>query len=253
MAIASNNSEKEVVGGGNALYVGIAPVKVLAVNPTMAELHELGIMVKQEPNYKAMIGEVEKQKVTFWVQHDSPDIKTRVEFLLEDKTRVNRDGDKNQWINNSGKTAWSGEPASTVYDWYKSDGERKAYIGEDSLVEFIAAWANVSSGDDCYLESIAEIAKGNVAELKQLATALAENRVRVLLGVKDGQYQNVYTKFFGRIKPKRDDLFVRSLNGDFGSFNAEYNTDLSLQRYSPNVISPDTDATAEPVAEEAAW
>ena len=51
MAIQSNASNQEVVGGIKT-YSGLTNVRVIAVNPTMAELHKLDINVKQEPNYK---------------------------------------------------------------------------------------------------------------------------------------------------------------------------------------------------------
>ena len=49
MAIQSNASTQEVVGGIK-VYSGLTNVKVVAVNPTMAELHAMDINVKQEPN-----------------------------------------------------------------------------------------------------------------------------------------------------------------------------------------------------------
>ena len=51
MAIQSNASTEEVVGGIKT-YSGLTNVKVMAVNPTMRELHDMDINVKQEPNYK---------------------------------------------------------------------------------------------------------------------------------------------------------------------------------------------------------
>ena len=66
------------------------------------------------------------------------------------------------------------------------------------------------------------IVKGEVDELKSLVTALKDNKFRVMLGVKDGQVSAVYTKHFGRLKPQRD-LFVKSLNDEYGTFNADYN------------------------------
>ena len=52
MAIKSNASTQEVVGSGMKLYSGLTNVNVIAVNPTMAELHALDIKVKSEPNYQ---------------------------------------------------------------------------------------------------------------------------------------------------------------------------------------------------------
>ena len=44
MAINANNSNEEVAGGGGVpLYVGIAPMQIMAVNPSQAELSDLGI------------------------------------------------------------------------------------------------------------------------------------------------------------------------------------------------------------------
>ena len=70
-----------------------------------------------------------------------------------------------------------------------------------------------------------------------MSTALKENRVRLLLGVKDDKYQQVYTRFFGREKPKRDDLFVKSLNADYGEFRADFDpNDLNLKRWEPGLV-----------------
>ena len=252
MAVASNNSEQEVVGGVQ-LYTGIAPVKVIAVNPNQAELEEFGIKLKSEPNYDLTLSDQEYQKIVFWVQHEAPDFITRVEILVQDAIRKNKAGDKSMWTNNRGQISWSeGNPADK-YDWYSAEGAREAYVGEDTLIEFIKVWANVSNGGDCYLETINQIFKGDVSELKSLVTDLQDNRLRVLLGVKDGKYQNVYTKHFGRLKPKRDDLFIKALNDEYGNFNAEFNTDLVLQRYSPELITADSTESAAETSDDAIW
>lgn len=250
MAVASNNSEQEVAGGVQ-LYTGIAPVKVVAVNPTLEELAGLGINLKNDPDYTVTLSDQEYQKITFWVQHTSPDIMTRVEILTQPQVRTNKAGDKFMWTNNRGQISWSDSDPSTKYDWYKNEGVRKAYVGEDTLLEFIKAWANVANGGDCYLETIDNIVKGDVSELKSLVSDLSDNRVRVLLGVKDGKYQQVYTKHFGRLKPKRDDLFVKALNDEYGNFNAEFNPDLMLQNYSPNLIVADETTSSD--TDNAPW
>lgn len=73
---------------------------------------------------------------------------------------------------------------------------------------------------------MSSIVKGDVAEIRALVTTLEDNKVRLLVGVKDDKYQSIYTKYFGRIKPQRDDFFVKALNDEYGSFNADFNTDL---------------------------
>ena len=94
------------------------------------------------------------------------------------------------------------------------------------LINFTKAWANVANGDEAYFDSIAKIVKGDITEVKALVKLLEGNEVRLLVGVKDGKYQTVYTKVFGRVKPQRDDSLLRSLNDDYGAFNAEFNTTL---------------------------
>ena len=111
-------------------------------------------------------------------------------------------------------------------------------------INFVKAWANVANGDDVSFDTISSIVTGDVTEIKALLGALKSNQVRVLIGVKDDKYQQVYTKYFGRVKPQRDDLFVKSLNDDYGAFNADFNADLKWGTHTPttDLISPDAPA-----------
>ena len=184
MAIKSNDSNVEVSGGGVKLYSGLGNFKVIAVNPTMAELHDLGIMVKQDPNYFVDLNGTEYFKLTFWIKN--ADLTTRFDILMNGSERVSQTG-KNQWINSIGQSTWSdGEPE---YDWFKKEGLRKALTGEETLINFVKQWANVANGDEAYFDSIAKIVKGDVTEVKALVKLLENNEVRLLIGVKDGKYQ----------------------------------------------------------------
>jgi|TARA_R100000458_G_scaffold40688_1_gene38294 hypothetical protein len=238
MAIKSNSSEQEVMGSGIKLYSGLTNMSVIAVNPTMAELHALDINVKTEPNYFLELNGTEYFKIVFWMKNS--DLTTRLEILMTDQPRVSQSG-KNQWINNIGQTTWS-EQAPT-YDWWKTEGQRHAFGGEETLINFVKAWANVASGDDVSFETMPKMVKGDVTELKTLVKLLNNNQARVLVGIKDGKYQVVYTKHFGRVKPQRDDLFVKNLNDEYGTFNAEFNTELNWGEFKPQlaVTTPDED------------
>ena len=248
MAIKSNDSNVEVSGGGVKLYSGLGNFKVIAVNPTMAELHDLGIMVKQDPNYFVDLNGTEYFKLTFWIKN--ADLTTRFDILMNGSERVSQTG-KNQWINSIGQSTWSdGEPE---YDWFKKEGLRKALSGEETLINFVKQWANVANGDEAYFDSIAKIVKGDVTEVKALVKLLENNEVRLLIGVKDGKYQTVYTKVFGRVKPQRDDLFIKNLNDDYGTFNAEFDTTLAWGTFTPElaVVTPDGDS--DNVSEDEDW
>ena len=248
MAIKSNASTEEVVGGLK-IYSGLTNVKVIAVNPTMVELHALDINVKQEPNYNVTIGEEEYNKIVFWLNNTDGNFK--LEILMQTKPRVSQTG-KYQWMNGIGQATWSEE--EPTYEWWKTEGQRKAYAGEETLINFVKAWANVASGDEVMFDTMNEIVKGNVGELKTLMSVLTTNEVRVLIGVKDDKYQQVYTKYFGRIKPQRDDFFIKALNDDYGSFNADFNADLKWGPHKstaalvqPDTISEDDDWVNKPV------
>ena len=247
MAIQSNSSEQEVMGSGIKLYSGLSNFNVMAVNPSMEELHAMDIKVKSQPEYFLELNGTEYFKVVFWVKND--DLTTRLEILMTSSPRVSQTG-KHQWINNIGQSTWSEETPS--YDWWKTEGARHAFGGEETLINFVKAWANVASGDDVSFETIAKIVKGDVAELKGLVKLLSTNKVRLLVGVKDGKYQTVYSKHFGRIKPQRDDLYVRNLNDDYGTFNAEFHTDLSWGEFKPQlaVTTPDDDTSSIPFSSE---
>tara|TARA_R110002012_G_scaffold1455_10_gene6181 strand:+ start:338 stop:1114 length:777 start_codon:yes stop_codon:yes gene_type:complete len=243
MAIQSNASTAEVVGGIKT-FSGLTNVTVKAVNPTMAELHNMDINVKQEPNYSIEFSGESYNKIVFWLANSDGNFK--LEILMQNKAKVSQSG-KNQWMNNIGQSTWSEE--APTYDWWKPEGQRKAYTGEETLINFVKAWANVASGDEVYFDSMPDIANGNLTELKALVASLQGNQVRVLIGVKDDKYQQVYTKYFGRIKPQRDDLFIKALNDDYGSFNADFNTDLKWGTHvaTTTLVSPDT------ISEEEDW
>lgn len=243
--IESNDSSKEVLGGIK-LWAGLTNMEVKAVNPNMAELHAMGINVKQEPNYSMELNGKDIFKVCFWVSN--ADLTTKVEFLLENTPKITRNGDKTQFVNHYGQFAYAtDEAALSAYDWYKKEGVRAAFPNEEKLIGFIKAWANVASGGKVSLDTMSKIASGtDLSELKQLVTTLANNRVRVLVGVKDGKYQNVYTSHFGRTQRSGDSYFVKALNGEYSGFNAEFPGDLQWGQFTPQLSV--TTADAEPAA-----
>jgi len=148
---------------------------------------------------------------------------------------------KYQWINNVGQSTWSLE--APTYEWWSDAGQRKAYTGEETLISFVRAWANVAAKGEASFDTIANIVKGDVTEIKTLVKAIsATNMVRVLVGLKDDKYQQVYTKHFGRVKPQRDDLFIKALNDDYGSFNADFNADLQWGEHKSQatLVKPDS-------------
>jgi len=247
MAIESNSSELEVTGGGIPLFTGIAPVRVVAVNPNLGELASIGVNMKTEPNYEVDMGD-KTGKIVFWVHNDEHNFSTRLEILVGKEHRKESSTGKYQITNKYGQVTWATSPDQTQ-DWFKNEGVRRMYPGEEILINFVKAWANIPNDGECAFDTIDDIVNLKVEELKSLITSLKDNKLRVLLGVKDDKYQSVYTRHFGRLKPKRDALFVKALNDSYGEFNAAYNEDLQLQPYAAEIIAPTAEAavtTPEP-------
>ena len=246
MAIESNAST-EAVAGGMKLFSGLSNFKVIAVNPTLAELHSMGIMLNNEPEYNVDFSGEARFKLTFWIKNE--DITTKLEILMDSNHRISQTG-KYQWINNIGQETWSEE--APTYEWWKPEGQHKGYIGEETLIRFVKAWANVAQGDQVYFDTMDKIAAGDVSEVRQLVNQLKDNEVRLLLGVKNDKYQQVYTKYFGRVKPQRDDYFIKELSGEYGEFKADYDVTLNWGPYVP-VIDPIKADEPETVAEDTDW
>jgi len=244
MAIKSNSSDVTVMGGGITYYSGISNFKVVAVNPDLKELHEIGVKYKTEPNYDISFSGEDFKKIVFWIKND--DLTTSMEILMNTTEKASA-GDKPLWINNVGQSSYSDvSPVDNPnMSWWKEEGTRKCLKGEDTLIAFTQAWANVANGEEVRFETIAKIAKGDVTEIKALLTLLDANEVRVLVGVREADtgktYQAVYTKFFGRITPVRDDLFAKKLNDGFNSFKAEFAGNLQWGPHTPevNTVQPD--------------
>jgi|TARA_R110002167_G_scaffold217771_1_gene422519 hypothetical protein len=244
MAIKSNNSDVTVMGGGITYYSGISNFKVVAVNPDLKELHEIGVNYKSEPNYDVNFGGEDFTKLVFWLKNE--DLTTSMEILMSAEEKLSKAG-KPLWINNIGQSSYSDTTPvdNPNMSWWKEEGTHKCVKGEDTLIAFTQAWANVANGEEVRYETISKIAKGDVAEIKALVKLLDSNEARVLVGVRQADtgktYQSVYTKFFGRITPVRDDLFAKKLNDGFNSFKAEFPGNLQWGPHTPeiNTVQPD--------------
>jgi len=261
MAIKSNTSEEEVAGGDIKLYTGIIPMKVLAVNPTLAELHGMDIMFQKEPKYQVQFegNDGPTTKVVFWLGNE--DTKVPLEILVIPGLWKSKTG-KVKWLNISGDDLWSeiredGTPnPDHMKEWHKdTDTFYPCPRGIDTLTNFVKAWANVASGDEVKLETVKEISKGDVSELRELIKVLKGNSVRVLVYVRDGKYQAVYTEHFGRLRPERNDLFTKAMGGNppYSQIDGEFS--LPWQVYSPGVVVPDENSTSitEDVPTEEDW
>lgn len=158
----------ESTEGGFKRYIGVASVKVLALNPTKEELEKLyGRTLENAPEYigEAEVGEdkhkVPQVRLDFIVQAD-PDKYTeadgsplnfinRVSLFVRNEYRENKDNTKVQVIDKYGRTAWvSKEDAKNHVIPTYSNGPanidkdyRPAYYGEEELIKFLIAYLNI--------------------------------------------------------------------------------------------------------------
>ena len=149
MAFASGKQTTD--GSSVARYIGVAPVYVLGVNPTKAELEGFyNTSLEKDPEYTGSKDNVPFVRIDFIVKTDAPraneiDLTTKVSFFLRREKRVNRDNTKVQVIDKYGRTAWvtneqlkaheipmyTNGPANLDADY------RPVYNGEEKLTDFI--------------------------------------------------------------------------------------------------------------------
>lgn len=240
MAFSQNDSDEEVVSGGARLFTGISNFNVVAVNPTLEELHALGLNFQQEPKYTVDFGQGEMNKVVFWLSNE--DTKISLEFLMTPGPWKSQNSNKYKWLNAKGQDTWAEMRADGSMDtngvpqWFDTE---TAYIcprGVDDVTGFIAALANVETGGDCKFDNPDALANGDVTELKALIQALSKNRVRCLAYVAEQKYNRIYSRHFGRIKPQRDDLFVKAINKEYGAIKGDHS--IEWKQYVPGVVAP---------------
>lgn len=252
MSISANASNDQVIAQPK-FYQGIGTFQVIAANPSKEEMEKLlNATLSQDINYLNInLGDGRSaNKVMLIVKSLTPvngqptDAISRVEFLVSPNVRVSQGG-KTQFINKYGDTAWAMSldelAGNEKFKWFETASARPAYEGEEDLINFLKAWANVARGGECTLDSIDRIVQGDVTELRQLISQLKDNTVRLLCGVdissNGNMYQKIYTKYFGRTYGK-DGGFVKALLKDYGEFKSDYDkSDLTFKEYTQSAVS----------------
>ena len=220
--MAFANGKESTEGASIKRYIGVAPVYVLAVNPTKAELEQIyDTALENAPEYisEVEVGQegnkhkVPQVRIDFIVQTDPNrcngiDMKTKISFFLSREARFNRDNTKIQVINKYGETTWipkenlATKTIPETLSWFEPADFRPAYIGEEDLTGFIKAYLNIPNKSykdksgrvvdikdkteaEARLDNIEAYFKGDFSELRE-AIALQPKK----------QYQAVYTQKF---------------------------------------------------------
>lgn len=228
MAVAAGRESTE--GSAVKRYIGVAPVFVLAVNPTMEELGVIyGTELDKAPVYvgEMEVGEdkhkVQNVRLDFITKSDAEkcgiEFITKVAMFVRNEIRYNNAKTKCQVIDKYGRTSWvtsdqlrthaipidkNGHPLQIDADY------RPAFVGEENLTEFIKAYLNIPnpmayvngswventkvkpSDCECRLEHIEDYFKGDFSEVKDITTLQPNNKVKVLFGVKNSDDNRQY-------------------------------------------------------------
>lgn len=203
MGFNPNASDKAVVAESK-LYTGLANMKVVAINPNKMQLEAMGYKPQAEPVYTSSEAGVRKVRLDFYLVHPEMNIRTKIAFFLEDRIRMNQEGNKCEWINDFGRTAWGGTDVPPMdLKWFDASTARKAKVGEADVHNFLINWLNISLNDEAKLDKFDSLFMGDYSELRFLLSHAKDNQIRVLLTVKDGKYQGVYGRYFDRATNKR--------------------------------------------------
>jgi hypothetical protein len=215
-------------------------------------------------------------RVDFWLEEVKNGDKFKVSFFLEDKERENKDGTKQQYINEIGMCAWADDP-NNLPEWFTKREYRQAYTGEEDLYNFLRTWLgklDYRDADTVLQLEWKKLMKGNVRDIKdQVGGEYATNVVAlatVITKERDGEikeYQGIYNRAFlpayslknfrlvdyssreelSRIAAKKSselkphERFVLNITGEYGC--KDYYILKDLQEYNPDDNLVASDAT----------
>lgn len=267
-------------------YVGIGVCRVLAVNPTAAEIEKyMGFTPKAEPVY---LGEDQNgcktariSVIVATVPEDNNDIdvKAFLTFNMTASTVVSQTG-KTQVMDDFGSDLVWGD--SALVDANKpivySDG-RSPYIGqyhkvcrgEFQLTKFLRAFLSVPNAqnyvngtwvrkegkdlDDAKLrlENIPNYFKGDFSEIKEAIALMPDNKVKLLFGVRTNdegrEFQDVNNEVFMTARSNSTKMMERTIND--AKANGRYaNTEYDFEPIHEYVVAPtDFSATEAPASD----
>lgn len=200
MAVQGNKSDGKT-SVGPKLYTGLANVNVVGINPTKEQAEKFGYKMKDEPVYMGKDkNEVDYTRIDFFLKHKQIGLITKYSvFLRKEGRESSKTPGNKQFVNDYGQFAWGTTPEEILekYDWIKPDGLKLATAGEEDLINFMKKWLDVTDGK-ITIDHMDKLLKGDVSELQGYMKQFPDNQVKVLLMVKDQQYQEVYSAHFGR-------------------------------------------------------
>lgn len=255
-----------------------------------------GRSIDKEPEYlgKTTVGsddkakEVEQIRLDFIVKTDPKfkdsgvEVISKISFFIANSYKLNSEGTKVTVINAYGETVWipvEDAKANKVPDnmsWFDTTDMRPMYIGEDELTSFIKNYlgiANKSYKDSktgeiitvedldsvkaqFSKETIANLFKGNVTDLRDIANYQPNNKVKVMFGVRNHEgreYQVIYPTVTLKNNATNYDKIMKSIEDRiaYGSTNLA-STEFSVEPIHAYVVTPTEVAPVE-TTDDAPW
>lgn len=253
-------------------YIGIAPVSVLAVNPSRSALESIyGNTIKDEPVYLSEIDQDDKKvqqvRIDFIIRTDKDrsngiDLISKLSFFIRNSYRFNKDKSKIQIIDKYGRTAWAtvhqvenheiptysnGLLANIDKDY------RPCYYGEEELVYFLKLylgipnvmkyvndkWVMVDNPSECEasLDHIKDYFTGDFSELSHIVSLQPNNKIKCMFGIKNvngTEYQVVYNQEFAWNNSHNYSRLIKSLEEkkNAGAYSSVSFDTCDLQEYS---------------------
>lgn len=280
--MAFNKANNSVEAGESNIkrYWGVAPVKIIAVNPTKAELEKIyNTTLEKEPEYCSIQNvdgsQIHSARIDFIVKTDKAktgiDFTTKVTFFVQKTLQSNKDQTKCQIMDKYGETAWAtideikakkipqyaNGPAQIDEDYHavcRGEIELTNFIRTYLCLESAKMWdsttltmVNNPKKEEGCLDKIKDYFEGDFSELKEIIKLMPDNKIKVLFGVKstddNKQYQTAYTRMFLRNNQNKLDRIKDDVKRaqDAGAYkNVAFGPDGVIDVISEYTITPTT-------------
>ena len=260
-------------------FVGVAPVKIIAVNPTKAELESIyNTTLDKEPEYLGS-REVNGNNVPFIrvdfvvktdVEKSGVEMTTKASFFVRKQYMMNRDATKVKVVDKYARTAWvtqdeyknrliptySNGPARIDKDY------RMLYQGEEELLMFVKNYLGILDVDEyadgtwrmrsnpgdytAGFNDIEKWFKGDISEIKSAISMMPDNYIKLLFGVRttdEGrEYQDVFTRASQRFNTRKNTTIEKALTEaqNAGAYANTYFETCELKEYAPQPTNVET-------------
>ena len=207
------------------MVTGMFDLKPIAINPTKDVLEDLTngeIVLKNEPEYVGVNRDgIPQIKIVVYLQGELGEetFYTNIKFTIDEVASVSKSG-KTQFINSAGDSSYANSE-DDLPEWFKSNRKvRTAFVGEPQLYKFLMALSGWNRKDEnlelCLDTPMKDIIGNDLTELREVVLTLFKDRkIRTVLGVRDGRYQDVFMREFlseGQT-PRAGSRFINELRG----------------------------------------